>query len=138
MLACRDRCYPLLAADDTHYYEKGEACLSWIMVQAEDNSPASLLRAIRRGDFYATQGPEVHLEKTGNGYTVRCSPVSEIVFLSNATWSPRVFEGEALCEAYYEPLPYERYLRVQVKDAEGRLAWTNCTLLPRETEKDNK
>jgi len=120
---------PLVAADDTHYYEDGEACASRIMVRAEDNSQRELVKAIRRGDFYATQGPEVHLVPEGDGYCVRCSPVSEIVFFSNLAWSPRVFEGKELCYAHYVPCEGERYLRAQVKDAEGRLAWTNCVRL---------
>lgn len=124
MLACRGRFYPLVAADDAHYYD-GDECASWIMVQAEDNSRRALVKAIRAGNFYATQGPEVHLFPEGDGYTVRTSPVSEIVFLSNLTWAPRVFEGSELCEAHYVPRENERYLRVQVRDAEGRLAWTN-------------
>ncbi len=128
MLACRGCFFPLIAADDTHYYGK-EACLSYIMVEAEDNSARSLLPAIRRGAFYATQGPEIHLLREGDGFTVRCSPVSQIVFFSNMTWAPRVFEGEALTEAHYVPLGGERYLRVEARDADGRRCWTNCMIL---------
>ena len=130
MLSCRGRLYPLVAADDTHYYD-GDECTSWIMVAAEDCSRRALVRAIRAGAFYATQGPEVHLLPDGDGYTVRCSPVSEIVFFSNVTWAPRVFAGRELCEAHYVPRENERYLRAQVRDAEGRLAWTNCIPLPK-------
>ena len=129
MLGSRGRFYPLIAADDTHYYEAREACRSYIMVEAEDNSSRSLLAAIRRGAFYATQGPEVHLTRDGEGVRVTSSPVSEIVFFSNLAWTPRVFEGEGLTEAYYVPREGERFLRVQVKDAKGNLAWTNCLRL---------
>ncbi len=129
MLGCRGAFYPLIAADDTHYYEEGEACASYVMVEAADNSPRSLLSAIRKGAFYATQGPEVHLLREGDGFTVKCSPVCEIVFLSNYTWVPRVFTGDGLETAHYVPREGERFLRVQVKDAAGRLAWTNCVLL---------
>ena len=128
MLACRGCFFPLIAADDTHYYGD-EACLSYIMVEAEDNSARSLLSAIRRGAFYATQGPEIHLFREGDGFTVRCSPVNQIVFFSNMTWAPRAFEGEALTEAHYVPLEGERYLRVEARDADGRRCWTNCVIL---------
>ncbi|MBE6588879.1 MAG: hypothetical protein E7643_01750 [Ruminococcaceae bacterium] len=128
MLGCCGRFYPLIAADDTHYYEAGEACASYIMAEAEDNSPRALLEAIRSGAFYATQGPEVHLFRDGDGYTVKCSSVSEIVFFSNLTWSPRVFTGNGLECAHYVPRENERFLRVQVKDSAGRLAWTNFTV----------
>ena len=126
MLGARGVLYPLIAADDTHYYEEGEACYAYIMVAAADNSPRALLSAIRNGAFYATQGPEVHLFRDGDGFTVKCSPACEIAFLSNLTWAPRIFTGEALETAHYIPREEERFLRVQVKDAEGRLAWTNC------------
>ena len=126
MLGSHGVLYPLIAADDAHYYEEGEACFSYIMVEAEDNSPRALLSAIRNGAFYASQGPEVHLLREGDGFTVKCSPVNEIVFFSNFTWTPRVFTGEGLETAHYVPVAGERFLRVQVKDAEGRLAWTSC------------
>ncbi len=130
LLGCRGRFYPLLATDDTHYYEAGEACCSWIMVRAENNTRESLLRAFRAGYFYATQGPEVHLFCDGDGYTVRCSPCTEIVFFSNCAWSPRVFTGDGLTEAHYVPRAEESFLRVQVKDSDGHFAWTNCVILP--------
>lgn len=125
MLACNGRFYPLLATDDTHYYEEKDACRSWIMVEADDNSREAIMRGIRRGHFYATQGPEVHLVRDGDGYTVKCSPVQEIVFFSNLVWSPRVFEGDGITAAHYVPYADERFLRVQVKDRDGRYAWTN-------------
>ena len=130
MLACRKHYLPLLATDDAHYYDGSDECVSWIMVDAEDNTRDALLRAIRRQKFYATQGPEVHLYKDGNGYRVKCSPVSEIVYLSNFVWTRRVFDGEGITEAYYEPREGETFLRVQVKDQNGKRAWTN--ILPLE------
>ena len=130
MLGCQGRIYPLIAADDTHYYDGTDECASWVMVEAEDNTRAALMRGLRRGAYYATQGPEVHLVCDGDGYTVKCSPVSEIVFLSNITWSPRVFEGENLTEAHYVPREGERFLRVQVKDKDEKMAWTQIVSLP--------
>ena len=130
MLGCRGCYLPLVASDDAHYYDGSDDCVSWIMAEAEDNTREALMRAIRRKQFYATQGPEVHLRRDGNGYRVQCSPVSEIVFLSNFAWCPRVFEGEGITEAYYEPKEGETFLRVQVKDQNGKRAWTN--ILPLE------
>ncbi|MBQ8310141.1 MAG: hypothetical protein IJX80_03905 [Clostridia bacterium] len=129
MLASRGRIYPLLATDDTHYYD-ADACFAYIMVEAEDNSREALMRAIRKGHFYATQGPEVHLTENEDGsFTATCSPCSEIVFLSNVTWSQRAFVGDGLTEATYMPRDNETFLRVQVTDAEGKMAWTNIGIL---------
>ncbi len=129
MLASQGRIYPLLASDDTHYYDGTDDCIAWSMVQAEECTADALIEAIKLGRFYSTQGPEIHLLRTENGFTVRCSPCREIVFLSNLVWTPRVFEGEALTEASYTPRPEERFLRAQVTDANGRMAWTNICLI---------
>ena len=123
MIGCSGRYYPLIAADDAHYYD-GDECMSWIMVEAEDNAPEYLLPAIRKGRYYATQGPEIHLFREGDEFVVRSSPVCEIVFLSNLVWSPRVFEGESLTEARYHPTPEERFIRAEVMDRDGKRAWS--------------
>ena len=124
MIATRGCILPLLAADDTHRYVL-DNCLSWIMVEAEDNSAASIIKAIKEQKFYATQGPEVHLSREGNEFVVRCSPAVDVAFFSNFVWSRRGFTGEALTEVRFTPLEGETYVRAQVIDAEGRSAWTN-------------
>ena len=119
---------PLIAADDTHYYD-GDDCYAWIMVEAADNARSFLLPAIRRGDYYATQGPEIHLWREGDEMVVRCSPARRIVFLSNFVWSERVFVGEDLTEARYKIRRGESYVRAEVTDAEGKRAWSQCIKL---------
>lgn len=126
MLAMQDYFAPLHAADDTHYYDGTDECLSWIMVEAEDNSAASLLSAIRAGKLYATQGPEVHLRLDGDGVTVLCSPCSEIVVYSNLVWSRCAFTGEALCQAHYKLTGEEAFVRAEVRTKDGKRAWTHC------------
>ena len=125
MLAMRDCYYPLIAADDTHYYDGTDECKSFLMVQAEDASPESLKKALRAGRFYASQGPEVHLTREGDAFVARTSPAKSIVFLSNYAWSKRTFEGDGITEARYIPREGESYIRVLVEDAEGKQAWSN-------------
>ena len=117
--------YPLLAADDTHYYD-GDECYAWIMVEADDNDRNALIPAIRKGSFYATQGPEAHIWREEDEIVLRCSPASRIVFLSNIVWSERVFVGEGLTEARYRPRRGESYVRAEVTAADGKRAWTNA------------
>lgn len=128
MLGAQGRFYPLIADDDTHYYD-GDDRMSWIMAEASDCTRESLLRAIRNGHFYATQGPEVHLLRDGDEFIVRCSPCREIVFLSDCVWSPRCFAGNGLTEARYKPRPEETFIRAEVTDENGRRAWTNCVVI---------
>ena len=95
-------------------------------LESESLDKNAIISAIKNGKFYASQGPEVHAYKKGDEIVVKCSPCSEIAFLSDWVWSERMFVGENLTEARYKPVAQESYVRVQVKDKEGKLAWTNC------------
>ena len=124
MLGAEGRYYSLVAADDAHYYDGSDECKSFIMVQAEENTPAELKKAIKAGRFYASQGPEVHLFKDGNEFVARTSPVSSIIFLSNYVWAPRAFDGDGITEARYTPREGEKFIRVMVEDADKKMAWS--------------
>lgn len=119
---------PLVAVDDTHFYE-GEHCKSYIMVQAEELSEQSVLDAIRKKRFYATQGPEIYrLCITRDAITVECSPVSSIIFYSNLSWvAGRCRMGEKLTQSVYDLTRQkgETFIRCQLIDQQGRSAWTN-------------
>ena len=124
MLGAEGRYYSLVVADDAHYYDGSDECKSFIMVQAEENTPAELKKAIKAGRFYASQGPEVHLFKDGNEFVARTSPVSSIIFLSNYVWAPRAFDGDGITEARYTPREGEKFIRVMVEDADKKMAWS--------------
>ena len=123
MVASRGRYYPLIAADDTHFYDNDD-CVSFIMVRADSADAEVLIEAIRRGDYYASQGPEVHLYREGDEFVVRCSPCSEIRYYSNSVYTERVYYGDGITEARYKPKPVERYVRAEVVDKDGKLAWS--------------
>ena len=124
MIATRGLYLPLIADDDAHYYDT-DACVSWIMAEAEDNSEKAILDAVKAGKFYATQGPEVHMWIEGDEAVVRCSPADEIVFFSNLVWGKRVFEGDGLTEARYQITSCESFLRCEITANDGKRAWTN-------------
>lgn len=125
-LASSGRLTNLLATDDAHYYD-GDQCRAAIMVETTDMDTQGLIRAIRAGRFYATQGPEVHIEKIApDKVKVICSPCSKIVFQSNCVWSEgRVVRGERVIEAEYVKYGSDRFVRAEVTDADGKKAWTN-------------
>lgn len=116
----------LLATDDAHYYD-GDQCRGCVMVEATDMDSQSIVRAIRAGRFYATQGPEVHLIKVApDKVKVICSPVQKVVFQSNTTWAQgRVVYGDGIVEAEYSKYGPDKFVRAEVTDAEGKKAWTN-------------
>lgn len=126
ILANRGTEYPLIATDDTHMYGGIDDAKSWIMVKADSVSKDDIIKAIEAEDFYATQGPELHVHREGDKLIADCSPCIMIDFLSNAAWGPdRITRGEALTHAEYQIKPHDRWVRVEVHDSEGRCAWSN-------------
>lgn len=117
---------PLLATDDTHYYD-GDECRGWVAVEAEAAAELGMVEALRQGRFYATQGPEVHLERISpTEVRLTCSPAVKIAFLSNSVWSAgRMVRGEGLTEAVYGFKRHEIFVRAEVTDAQGRVGYSN-------------
>ena len=96
------------------------------MAECSSVDRLSIMNAIKQGKFYATQGPEIHLTQKGDVFRVDCSEAREIVFMSNACYSKRVFTGEALTSAEYTPrYPHETYIRAYVVAKDGKKAWSN-------------
>ena len=116
--------YPLTAVDDTHYYT-GDHCQSYVMVHAEELTEKAILDALKRGDFYATQGPEFSWTIEDGVLNVRTTPVTAVFFNSNAVWTPdRITHGEGITEASYQIKPYERWVRFELIDADGKRGWS--------------
>ena len=128
-IACAGKVTNLLATDDAHYYT-GDQCRGWVMVEATDMETKSIIRALRAGRFYATQGPEVHLIKTApDKVKVICSPCDKVVFQTNTVWAAgRVVRGEGIVEAEYNKFGPDKFVRVEVTDCEGKKAWSNYVL----------
>ncbi len=128
--AMAGRIVPLLATDDTHYYD-GDECRGFIMAEADAVEEFGLVETIRRKRFYASNAPEIHLERIAeNKVRLTCSPAVKIAFLSNGVWTDgRMVRGEHLTEAIYRIKPQETYLRAEVTDASGRMAYSNIIRL---------
>ncbi len=125
-LAASGKITPIIAADDTHYYE-GDMAQGYIMVEAMEFDTQSIVRAIKNGKFYSTQGPEVHLKRISETkLKVYCSPCSKVVFLSNTTQTEgKVVRGDGLVEVEYAITPLDTFVRAEVTDADGRTGWSN-------------
>ena len=118
--------YPIIAADDTHAYNGLDETKSYIMARTEDDSMEQILAAIRRGDFYASQGPELHVRREGDRIIADCTACVTINFLTNAAWVPdRMTRGQDLTHAEYPVKEWEKWVRVEVCDDQGRFAWSS-------------
>ena len=101
------------------------------MVEATEMDSQSIVRALKAGRFYATEGPEVHISATvGGKVKVMCSPCSKIqLFTCTDDSDGKVFEGEGLIEAEYSVREGDRFVRAEVTDELGNRAWTNYITL---------
>lgn len=125
MLAGEGIYLPLAASDDAHFYTESDSCRSFVMVQADRLDRESILGALRKGQFFSSQGPMLQTAYDGEAITVTTDPVERIVYYSDAVWSPhRCDTGKNLTQGVYKPAPHETFLRVEVCDTIGRRAWS--------------
>ena len=108
------------------------------MVQAQKNNWPSIHQALLEGRFYSSQGPRIEqIEKTGGDgsgdpmtVSVRMSPVVSIRFMTNALYNGHRTAYPALGEKYLTEASYtltdsERFVRIEGRDEDGRVCWSN-------------
>jgi len=116
----------LVATDDAHFSEPDHFG-GWVMVKSEANEPEALLAALKRGDFYSSQGPELRdVRLEGDHVVVECSAVQSIVAIGWGTGAKAV-HGHSLTrgEVPLARLNNSPWVRVAVIDAAGKRAWSN-------------
>ena len=129
LLANEGLTYPLIATDDAHYYGGDDETRSFIMVKADRLCKDDVLRAIKNRDFYATQGPELHVRREGDTLIADCSECVSLAFMSNSAWQPDRMQRGHVTHAEYKIKPIDRWVRVEVKDKDGRYAWSNVIVV---------
>ena len=119
-----------IAVDDGHgamYH-----CQGWVMVNAENNVDA-ILEALKNGAFYASTGPEIFdfWIDDENVAHVKCSACSFVRFHSAASITRKLYgeKGSPIMEASMPVRACDTYLRVEVTDLAGRVAWSNPIFL---------
>lgn len=126
MLLSEGRDVTLIATDDAHF-QCADAFGGWVMVKAEANDPALLLAALKRGDFYASTGPELRgVEVTQDEVIVECSAASVVIVQGFGSVAPAV-HGASMTRAVVPRarLRNSPWIRVTVLDAAGKRAWSN-------------
>ena len=113
------------AADDAHFASP-DAGGGWVMVKADALEPEPLLEALKRGEFYSSQGPQIHdICIEGDEAVVACSPASAVVAVGAGIGS-RLVHGRDLTRATVSLEGCEgSYVRITVADDKGRRAWSN-------------
>lgn len=122
--------FAAIATDDAHFQdptdENADAFGAWMMVKVAENTPEAILAALKAGDFYATQGPELRdMFVQGDELVVRTTAVNRIMALGAASRATKL-AGHALTEARLPIAAFRgSWLRVVAVDAAGRRAWAN-------------
>lgn len=120
------------AADDTHFKGPCSSCDGgWIMVQSAELAQEAILDSMLSGAFYSSQGPSLFRVAVEVGQIqVECSPAVELRAVADGVgsgevlFSPKPKTDWTLNFGKWGTQP-KRYLRIEIKDSEGRLAWTN-------------
>lgn len=126
LLLTEGRKLSLIATDDAHFSEPDHFG-GWVMVKATENTPDALLAALKRGDFYSSQGPQIHdVHLDGDKVVVECSAAVSVIAMGWGTGAKGV-HGHSMTRA---EVPLDRllgspWLRVSVIDAAGKRAWSN-------------
>jgi hypothetical protein len=130
-----------VADDDAHHFKPEHLAdpasaapnRGWIYVRAASLTEANILDAIRRGDFYASNGVELTDIATADGrMTVSIKPTTFSRYRTQFIGA----NGRVLAESTDNPTVYtfkgdEGYVRAKVLESNGKMAWTQAFFLAR-------
>lgn len=126
LLLAAGRRLDLCATDDAHFTEPDHFG-GWVMVKAQENTPESLLDALKRGQYYSSQGPDLHgVSFDGEIATVESSPVASVIVQAQGNAAVAV-HGSSMTrtEVALGRCSASPWLRVTVVDQAGKRAWSN-------------
>ena len=114
-----------IAVDDSHI-KVDDTFGGWVMVKSEQNTPEAILAALKAGEFYSSQGPEIHqIAFEDDHVVIRCSPAETVMLLGPVSKNVRV-HGRNLTSAKLAFKDFvNEWCRAVVVDKSGRRAWSN-------------
>jgi len=121
-----------VAADDVHWHFNDhrpvDACGGWVMVKAPALTEQNVLNALRKGHFYASNGPIIHDVTVGGEIVIAKVSESRIInFIADCARGESFtsLDGRPLTSAEFKAKGKEKYLRIECVRADGQIAWTN-------------
>jgi hypothetical protein len=142
-------CVNAVATDD-HHLPGFDAFRGWTMARVAERTPEAVVAALRAGAFYSSCGPAIlDVRVDAGSWTITTTPAHSVAALGQpplgtrvnadahglrehgetrlqpSGWREGLVDGELLTEARFPRLPGWRYVRFEVADARGRVAWTN-------------
>ena len=120
------------AGDDAHFGHPSDRFGGWVEVHCDRLDPDALLRSLKAGRYYSTQGPSFReLLLDGQRLRVETSEAYAITLNGGGDrWQSgeerTAKHGEPIREADFDLAPFRgSYCRVTVVDPGGRRAWSN-------------
>lgn len=126
LLLSEGRRLTLCATDDAHFTEP-DYFGGWVMVKAQENTPEALLEALKAGDYYSSQGPELYnIEHDGKQIAITSSAASSVIIQGQGSAAVAT-HGQSMT---HTEIPLARFrespwIRVTVTDRAGNRAWSN-------------
>ena len=126
--------YTAIAVDDVH--NASHLFRGFTMICAEDNSCDSVVSALKNGSFYSSEGPLFHkITVENNCLKAEFSPVTRVTVLrrrsGGSCFTMPDMEGPGTGDKEITSLEldladiHNNYVRIQLTDANGRMAWSN-------------
>lgn len=117
-----------IATDDNHNYRK-DSFGAFTVINADKLEYRALTDALVKGNFYASQGPEIYdLWYEDGKIGIKCSEAAKIVFNCGRRWVGVVYgsEEKPATEAVFDVSEEDVYVRITVTDKSGKHANTNA------------
>lgn len=128
LLLRRGHRYSACATDDAHFNPaRADFAIGWVWVKSESRTPDALLAALKDGHYYSSTGPQIFdIDMIpGEKLTVRCSPAERVFITGTGPMADSVY-GPGICTAEFNLQRFRgSYLRVTVRDRNGKTAWSN-------------
>ena len=122
-----------VGGDDNHNYGMPgtlgyDSFLAFTMIKAKELTYESIMDSLFKGEFYASQGPEIYdLYYEDGKVHITTSNCDRITLGCSTRKNRNKFRtGETLTSAEFEVRPEDKYIRFTVKDKYGRTASTNA------------
>lgn len=132
-LLARGRVVHGIATDDSHWcWDVPDYGMAEIVARVQELTQECIISSLRRGAFYSTMGPRIlSLELRDGQMHVETTPVARINFVSrNGDCTVvRPKDSPTITSASADISAFQRYLRIEVRDCDGRFAWTNAAVL---------
>ena len=126
MLRTQGKLY-CLSTDDNH--NRPEVCDSfggYVMIHSPSLTYGDIMDALTNGDFYSSQGPEIHEISITNGVlNIRCSE-SKLIIVYTDGRACHLKTGDTLTHAEFTLDGDEKYIRVMCRDENHKDANSNA------------